>query len=138
MFNVITRRDTIRGVVKAWKLQYDDSPHNDDGKRTILRMLEALDLENVSREAVDGIIGNKAWTELRCHTCDEDNEKVVHLKDTEYYELFCEECLTKMLALLKEKGMCAHCGKVEVEEEEDNRDSSGKLICPDCYYEDGG
>lgn len=101
MFDVITRRDMIRGVVKAWKKQYDTSPHNDDNKKAILRRLEALDLENVSREVVDGVIGNNAWTELRCHTCDSDNDKVVHLKDVEYFELFCEECLAKMLRLLR-------------------------------------
>jgi len=87
-----------RGVAERWRVQYQ---HGDKWTRTISGDSELVynklcDLgENPDIEAVAKIIGNKEWSYLTCHACQENVTRAVDL--TPQYSdnqiLICRPCL---------------------------------------------
>jgi hypothetical protein len=99
---LITERDLIRNVVKAWRKQYPKgcSVRNDK----ILYKLECLDRESATSKDVEKIIGNNSWTSIRCNECYEYTDAAVQLGEEPDYEsataMVCKNCLLKAIALI--------------------------------------
>lgn len=102
---IITTRDRIREVAKRWGQAYGKGQYGQDKMETLSK-LSLLDLETVSAEKVDEIIGNKSWTSQRCDECDEYVHSVVRLGMEPDYDsntaYVCFDCLSKAAALVGE------------------------------------
>lgn len=99
---LITRRDRILVVAKAWKQQY---PRPEPDKRRTQECLDALDLSTVHGDVVDEVIGNGSWTRLECNECGEDVQAVVEVGQPPDYESstaqICGPCLKKASKLIR-------------------------------------
>ena len=117
---VITKRDMIREVAKAWRACYGLTPGRPisygKDRAAILTQLEALDMETCTDEEVIRITGNEAWTEIRCTECDGSVSAVIEIGEEYCYESdkahLCFECVGKAHheALMSTK-VCEHCKK---------------------------
>jgi len=109
---LITTRTQIRGIVKCWKKQYGYNfwkksygPCPDvigfNNKKEIYDKLKTLDLEKVSAKAIEKIIGNSTWTDLKCNECNKKCKAVMRVGDKPDYDSntawLCEKCLRKAL-----------------------------------------
>jgi hypothetical protein len=90
--SIITRRSVILNVPVRWRAQYPKE------RADTTAALEKLDLATCSRDAVDDIIGNKSWTELRCGVCENDRDRLVRVpKEYDEATLICRECAEGVL-----------------------------------------
>lgn len=107
---LITRAQNIANVAERWRKQY---PHADASSQwgRIYLELAALPAE-ATREQVDSIIGNSAWTDLSCHECKRDNGALVELGEEPSPESntasICPQCLIEALALCEEVQHATH------------------------------
>lgn len=88
---------SAKKTAKRWRAQYGACRQKlADGTDTadILRKLEAL--ERPTKQAVDEIIGNNGWTDIRCVCCHEYKPKVASFGSDETSEV-CEPCLRRAL-----------------------------------------
>lgn len=103
----ITQRMMILGVVDQWRTTYPPGRHGYGlDKDMIYARLTALDLETVSAEQVNAIIGNDSWTATRCDECGNTVACVVRVGAEPDYESatasLCEACVKAALALFGE------------------------------------
>jgi len=112
---VITLRETIRGVAERWKQQYfKNGDWRYDDKQHIFDELKKLDLNTASKITVDGIIGNRSWTNVECSECGYFHDAVRECGATYNYEsataMLCRDCLKNALDELEDaladKGRC--------------------------------
>lgn len=100
---LITTRTLIREVAERWGKQYQNSLA--ESKFGIVRReLSALDPEIATEADVCLVIGNSAWTQIRCDECREEVNAVVELGEEPDYESstakICTRCLGAASALL--------------------------------------
>jgi hypothetical protein len=101
---LLTPRIKASETAEAWKLQYRIGSGSDveSDKVDVHNGLVALGLSPDPVD-VDRIIGNKTWTSLHCHECDESCDVAVRLGEDPDYESstarICLACLRKALAL---------------------------------------
>ena len=103
---LITQRDLIRDLAKRWAEQYGSSYwKNDEEKQSILRKLEAADLETATAADIEAVIGNNSWTTLECDVCDLYVDAVVQCGDEPDYESstanMCRACAIKAAEMLE-------------------------------------
>lgn len=96
--NVETVQKKCHSVVERWKRAYPVNLLIRDGRLTN-NILEELQASDLSKEAIDRIIGNTTWTEVYCSECDESVERIVNFLGSMDV---CESCLRKALKLLEE------------------------------------
>ena len=107
---VITKRDMIREVAKAWRacygLRLGRVSHYGKDPSTILAKLEALDLETCTEEDVSRITGNELWIRLTCDECGSEVSAVIEIGEEYDYESkkshLCTECVEKAHHLIKD------------------------------------
>lgn len=97
---IVTYRDRIRTVARRYKRQMRYSlDSKDPGISRIYRELKEMNVETVSKETVDSILGNSSWTDLYCSHCFELQEKVIKFEGC--YLQFCAKCLRKATSLIE-------------------------------------
>lgn len=99
---LITIRSKIKGVVKAWQLQYPVKTAEHD-KIYILKQLKKLNLNICNEKDIADIIGNTSWTSLVCDSCDKKVGALVVVGDSPDYDSrtawMCKKCLIKAIKL---------------------------------------
>ena len=70
---IIKKADIVRSAPECFRAQCAHWPHDTD-RMAITEKLLALDLDTITAEQVDGIIGNTSWTKNKCDECDQDCE----------------------------------------------------------------
>ena len=110
---VITERQLIRHVAKAWATQYAGSA--DTEKQEIGRHLAALNGKTASADQVAQIIGNRSWTQLRCDECGQMVPWVVQVGEEDDYEsrtaTLCRACVRQAAKLIRACAAVARKGK---------------------------
>jgi hypothetical protein len=105
---LITKQDIINVAPARWHSAYfiPDSgwaylPKIDTG--AVYRRLMAL--PELTERAINGVIGNGTWTEIRCDSCHKSVESVVNLDVThgEYTTYICPNCLRVALELVEKE-----------------------------------
>lgn len=103
---LLTQRSVIQSVASRWAKQYPVGPYTDQRKHDILKSLQALNLDECSKEDVDGAVGNSSWTALKCDECDTAVSSVVVFGDGRDYDSahahVCVKCLRKARKLFAE------------------------------------
>lgn len=103
---IITRRDVITAVPQKWANEYENTSHRDIAE--ITRKLKSVDAATCAKSVIDNIIGNPAWTLLRCDECGTDVEKLAQFgPDTGYDEPSFTICLDCLLNAANELSGCA-------------------------------
>lgn len=112
-YGILTKRHLIRNILKSWERQYPSelepgmsSPKlpNGKSKRETYEELNKLNLEVVSADVIDFIIGNSSWTELKCSVCNNDSEKVIVIDTYDDTVYICFKCIREIyIEILKEK-----------------------------------
>jgi hypothetical protein len=109
--SVETRRETIQGVVRRWKMNYSSNNNS-----VVLKRLKALDLNTCGVEDVHRAIfpdwpedrlKKGGWVNLTCDLCNTDVERGVRIEigDEEVQgTLVCKKCIRGMAKLLKASG----------------------------------
>lgn len=105
---LITERDLIRGVAKAWDEQYGTPTDPKYSETLVSQRLHELDTEKATAQDVAAIIGNDSWTTLRCHECGKDTTTILRLGEPPDYESntadICPTCIRQAYqALSKSK-----------------------------------
>lgn len=99
---LITERDKIIGVSKAWDATYASGSYGDD-KLVIGDRLRALKLKSATAADIKDIIGNDTWTSLKCDECEKNVTVVVQVGDESDYEsptvCLCVKCAKKTAKL---------------------------------------
>ena len=100
-----TERARIKEVADMWDATYGPKfrPTNNGSSKEISVTLHALNLNKVSANTVNKIIGNDTWTVLICHECAVEVKKVVVFYMSDGYRAYqiCESCATKVKTLFK-------------------------------------
>lgn len=92
----IERQSKIDNVPNQWAEAYKTSSYGSD-KLVIREKLFALP-KPLTREAVDGVIGNDSWTALPCDLCEaDDHPSIIRIGSIPDYEAqwidLCEKCI---------------------------------------------
>jgi hypothetical protein len=94
---LFTQRDMIRRIPEQWQLAYREKLIGDRNCKDTYEKLRKLDLETCSDVDVARIIGNFAWTSLRCDGCGNQCDAVVHVGEEPDCEsssaAICKECI---------------------------------------------
>ena len=102
---LITERSRIKSVAQRWDAVYGpDFRHLVGGSsKEISVTLHALNLNKVSANTVNKIIGNDTWTVLMCSECNAKVKKVVVFYGPYDYHAhqICESCATKVKTMFK-------------------------------------
>ena len=102
---LITERSLIKEVAEMWDAVYGPAfrPTNNGSSKEISVTLHALNLNKVSANTVNKIIGNDTWTVLICHECAVEVKKVVvfYNGDGDRAYQICESCATKVKTMFK-------------------------------------
>lgn len=100
---LITKRSLIKEVYQRWSTQYADHPAMSD-KHEITKKLSMLNLDTCSEQDVSNIIGNTAWTHIRCNGCDKTVDAVVFVGEEPDYDsasaMICAPCLLDAVSLI--------------------------------------
>ena len=103
-----TERARIKEVADMWDATYGPEfrPTRTWSSKEISVTLHALNLDKVSANTVNKIIGNDTWTVLICHECAVEVKKVVVFYGSDgdrAYQTYqiCESCATKVKTLFK-------------------------------------
>ena len=100
-----TERARIKEVAEMWDAVYGPEfrPTNNWSSKEISVTLHALNLNKVSANTVNKIIGNDTWTVLICYVCAVEVKKVVvfYMSDGDRAYQICESCATKVKTLFK-------------------------------------
>ena len=100
-----TERARIKDVAEMWDATYGPEfrPTNNGSSKEISVTLHALNLNKVSANTVNKIIGNHSWTVLICHECCLKVKKVVvfYNGDGDRTYQICESCATKVKTMFK-------------------------------------
>jgi len=107
---VITKRDMIREVAKAWRACYGLTPGRPisygKDRAAILTQLEALDMETCTEEDVSRITGNELWIRLTCDECGSEVSAVIEIGEEYDYESdkahLCFQCVAIARDLIKD------------------------------------
>ncbi len=99
---LITQRMVIRELAKRWRKQYPNGGYHDF--KHVQGELDKLDLETVSAQEVNRLIGNDSWTSLTCDACDKEVLAVVQVGQEPDYESrtasLCAECLGRAVGAM--------------------------------------
>jgi hypothetical protein len=102
---LITERSLIQGVAEMWDAVYGPEfrPTNNGSSKEKSDKLHALNLNKVSANTVNKIIGNDTWTVLICHECAVKVKKIVvfYGPDGDRAYQICESCATKVKTMFK-------------------------------------
>ena len=102
---LITERSQIKSVAERWDAVYGPEfrPVVSGSSKEKSAKLHALDLNKVSANTVNKIIGNDSWTVLVCSECDAKVKKVVvfYGSDGDHVHQICEPCATKVKTMFK-------------------------------------
>ena len=101
-----TERARIKEVAEMWDAQYGPEfrPTNNGSSKEISVTLHALNLNKVSANTVNKIIGNDTWTRLVCDESLQPVPKVAALynpADGSAVFQICESCATKVKTMFK-------------------------------------
>jgi len=100
-----TERARIKEVAEMWDAVYGPAfrPTNNGSSKEISVTLHALNLNKVSANTVNKIIGNDRWTVLICHECAVEVKKVVvfYGPDGDRAYQICESCAKKVKTMFK-------------------------------------
>ena len=100
-----TERSLIQGAAEMWDATYGPKfrPTNNGSSKEISVTLHALNLNKVSANTVNKIIGNDMWTVLMCSECNAKVKKVVVFYGPYDYHAhqICESCATKVKTMFK-------------------------------------
>ena len=83
---IITQRDLILGIKRAWRNQYPGQRGN-----AVTEGLDQLDLETATAQQVNAIIGNESWTGAWCEECNEYVAPAVRFSSN---TVICSDCIT--------------------------------------------
>ena len=85
---VITQREVIRSVPKAWEAAYSIGYYaKDQEKQAITDKLRSLDVDTCSADDVAAIIGNRSWVENDCDLCaDSECDIILQIGDEPDYD----------------------------------------------------
>jgi len=102
---IITKRQVIQGVQERWNRQYSRMRSNHP-LINVGPQLESLNLDIVSADDVNKIIGNNSWTALSCDECKKDVEAIIVVGEEPDYESstarVCFDCIRKAAAMTYE------------------------------------
>jgi hypothetical protein len=105
--NIVTQRDQIRGVCKAWREQYPLAAKHFADKHEIYHRLCQLNLEQCRAEDVNDIIGNVSWTSLRCDECNQETDWLLYVGEPPDYESrtarLCKSCCKQVAQMVARK-----------------------------------
>tara|TARA_R100000365_G_C2747338_1_gene77159 strand:+ start:4411 stop:4752 length:342 start_codon:yes stop_codon:yes gene_type:complete len=105
---IIKKADIVRSAPECFRAQCAHWPHDTD-RMAITEKLLALDLDTITAEQVDGIIGNTSWTKNKCDECDQDCEVLARFGPEPDYDVrwfdVCLSCLTQALEAAKEAAL---------------------------------
>jgi hypothetical protein len=92
-----TTRSMIRTVLKRWRHQY---PKGSEARFLAVEdKLAALDVETVTANEIERIIGNDSWTDIHCDECDTYVPAAMELGQEPGYQsntaMVCLPCLRK-------------------------------------------
>ncbi len=100
-----TERARIKEAAEMWDAVYGPEfrPTLTGSSKEISVTLHALNLNKVSANTVNKIIGNDMWTVLMCSECNAKVKKVVvfYGLDGDYAHKICESCATKVKTMFK-------------------------------------
>ena len=100
-----TERARIKEVAEMWDAIYGPEfrPILTGSSKEISVTLHALNLNKVSANTVNKIIGNDMWTVLMCSECNAKVKKVVvfYGSDGDRAYQICESCATKVKTMFK-------------------------------------
>lgn len=97
---ITTRNMRAREAAKKWKFQYKDSNANEwrnrnghDREKTYRQLVELG--TSPDPDAVDEIIGNPTWTDVKCDQCGAYVDMVVQVgQEPDYDSATCELCVS--------------------------------------------
>lgn len=100
---ITTRKEVIAAAPSRWAKQYAEYRFTGDTRKAeITNELRALPVDEVTKENVDRIIGNKGWTILTCDQCQQDSEAVANFDYwSEHSVSVCLDCLKKAQRLIR-------------------------------------
>ena len=102
---LITERARIKEVAEMWDAMYGPEfrSTNNGSSKEISVTLHALNLNKVSANTVNKIIGNDMWTVLMCSECNAKVKKVVVFYGPYGDQVYriCEPCATKVKTMFK-------------------------------------
>ena len=102
---LITERSQIKSVAERWDAVYGPEfrPVVSGSSKEKSDKLHALNLNKVSANTVNKIIGNDTWTVLICHECAVKVKKIVvfYGSDGDHAHQICEPCATKVKTMFK-------------------------------------
>jgi predicted nucleic-acid-binding Zn-ribbon protein len=102
---LITRQILANTAAQRWRNQFRSASHFQDK----LQKLESLKPvgDNLDPDAIDCVIGNKAWTEVLCDECGCTPLYAVEIGEamdpTNTIPDICLDCLKKAVALIEEQ-----------------------------------
>ena len=100
---IVTKRDVIRSVPKAFRTQYGRNPgevaawsKSQKTKGELVNAADALDVETCTAEEMDAAIETK-WCGHKCDECDLEKDALVRIGQEPDYEArwvdICSDCL---------------------------------------------
>jgi len=107
----VTKQSKAADAAEQWRQNYQNCSRGkwySEDKRLIYGALIGLG-DNPSPEAVNEVVGNTSWTDIRCDNCNEKVDTVIRLSGWGYGDHndeqveFCQTCVDTMHRLIHDE-----------------------------------
>lgn len=98
-----TERELILRVTELWEVSYSRRQTRTLESVEILEKLKKLDLNIVSAQVIDDIIGNDSWTRIKCSECLQRVQFVLQFSSHVERYAVCAACFHKAFELMETK-----------------------------------